>query len=84
MVDGTLSMAEGLGIKALDSNELRRKQVPHIESPKSGIPFTLNPLGPSISGDFDLQSSRIRSVHSSSPNGVGAHSPKSSKNTSPA
>ncbi|KAG5521726.1 hypothetical protein RHGRI_034073 [Rhododendron griersonianum] len=64
MADGTISMAEGLGIKALDSNELRRKQVPHMESPKSGIPFALNPLGASFSG-------------------LGAHSPKSSKNTSP-
>lgn len=84
MADGTLSMAEGLGFKAVDSNELRRKQVPHVESPKSGVPFTLNPQGLSISGDTDLQSSRTRSVQSSTPNGFGAHSPKSSKNTSPA
>ncbi|KAG5552992.1 hypothetical protein RHGRI_010976 [Rhododendron griersonianum] len=38
MADGTLSMVEGLGLKTLDSNELRRKQVPHMESPNNGIP----------------------------------------------
>ncbi|KAG5540726.1 hypothetical protein RHGRI_020833 [Rhododendron griersonianum] len=50
MADGTLSMAEGLGLKTLDSNELRRKQVPHMESPNNGIPFTLNPQRSSNSG----------------------------------
>ncbi|KAG5552984.1 hypothetical protein RHGRI_010969 [Rhododendron griersonianum] len=72
MADGTISMAEGIGIKALDSNELRRKQVPHLESPKSGIPFPLNPLGTSFSGDFELQSTRTSSDHSSTPKGLGA------------
>ncbi|KAG5540742.1 hypothetical protein RHGRI_020845 [Rhododendron griersonianum] len=81
MAEGTLSMAEGLGLKTLDSNELRRKQVPHMESPNNGIPFTLNPQRSSNSEDIDLNSNRTSSDHSSK--GLGAHSPKLSMNTSP-
>ncbi|KAG5557727.1 hypothetical protein RHGRI_007845 [Rhododendron griersonianum] len=32
MADGTISVAEGLGIKALDSNELRKKQKNLVDS----------------------------------------------------
>ncbi|KAF7136638.1 hypothetical protein RHSIM_Rhsim08G0140000 [Rhododendron simsii] len=37
MADGTLSMVGGLVLKALDSNELRQKQIPDLRNPKSSI-----------------------------------------------
>ncbi|KAI8529943.1 hypothetical protein RHMOL_Rhmol11G0015000 [Rhododendron molle] len=83
MADGTIAMAEGLGFKALDSNELRRKQITHIDCPKTSIPIPREPSGPIISGEIDLHGTDSRSAPSSSPNRFGAHSPKSSKTPNP-
>ncbi|KAI8564159.1 hypothetical protein RHMOL_Rhmol03G0160300 [Rhododendron molle] len=73
MADGTISMAEGLGSKALDSNEIRRKQKnnsdpdvrrkqrgfnPQISSPN---PFFLDSSTPSVS--IPNRSSPTNSIH---------------------
>lgn len=84
MADRKLSMVEGLGIKALDSNELRRKQDPCVVNPNSSIPYALDPPDSFLTTDVDLQTTITRSDLQSSSHGFGAHSPKSSKNPSPA
>ncbi|KAG5562102.1 hypothetical protein RHGRI_004974 [Rhododendron griersonianum] len=98
MADGTISFAEGLGSRAQGSNEIRRKQLSNLQNPKCSFhleqedpssPISVNPQiistsQPNPTEDIDLQSSRTRSVQASSPNGFGAHSPKSPKSTSPA
>ncbi|KAG5540761.1 hypothetical protein RHGRI_020861 [Rhododendron griersonianum] len=60
MADGTISLAEGLGIKALDSNELRRKQknlvgsipISQTDKPNNSIPFEFGTPQMSNSGDY--------------------------------
>ncbi|KAG5540759.1 hypothetical protein RHGRI_020859 [Rhododendron griersonianum] len=59
MADGTISVAEGLGIKALDSNELRKKQKNLIDS---GSPFHV-PLSqsenPNTSPPFEFRTPQM-------------------------
>ncbi|KAI8550596.1 hypothetical protein RHMOL_Rhmol06G0119500 [Rhododendron molle] len=62
MADGTVSMVEGLGYKAIDSNELRRKQ-------KNSIDLTISP---------QTQSMLLEKPSISSQLGFEAHNPKSS------
>ncbi|KAF7113905.1 hypothetical protein RHSIM_RhsimUnG0102100 [Rhododendron simsii] len=59
MADGTISFAEGLGFKALDSNEMRRQQKNVRSSPSNSThkPFDLcspkdSSTNPSLSTDF--------------------------------
>ncbi|KAG5540752.1 hypothetical protein RHGRI_020855 [Rhododendron griersonianum] len=64
MADGTISFAEGLGIKALDSNELRRKQknlvgsesplhtISQTDKPNNSNPFELGTPRMSNSGEY--------------------------------
>ncbi|KAG5513045.1 hypothetical protein RHGRI_038536 [Rhododendron griersonianum] len=42
MADGTISLAEGLGLKALDSNELRRRQ--QVLDPSKSPHFLPSPM----------------------------------------
>lgn len=85
MADGTICLADGLGFKALDSNELRRKhQVSENLKSQQSHPTVLD-LEASrviISGDFNLGSSLRNADPTSSPAGFGACSPKSTKNSS--
>ncbi|KAI8550685.1 hypothetical protein RHMOL_Rhmol06G0127200 [Rhododendron molle] len=82
MADGTVNMAEGLGFKAIDSNEMRRKQKnisDQISSTQSGNPISSFPceLG-------DLRSNNPSEFNRpSSSTGLGILSPTSSKNPSP-
>ncbi|KAG5540748.1 hypothetical protein RHGRI_020851 [Rhododendron griersonianum] len=104
MADGSITFDEGLGLKALDPNESRRKQRGmgdpggfEISSPKSaklsspsklmaeglgGKVIDSNEIRRKQKGIHEpispLNSTRISSVHAS-PNGFGAHSPKSAK-----
>ncbi|KAF7143233.1 hypothetical protein RHSIM_Rhsim05G0116500 [Rhododendron simsii] len=49
MADGTLSMAEGLGLKTMDSNEVRRKQRGFNPQIFTLNPFFLDSSSPSVS-----------------------------------
>ncbi|KAI8555517.1 hypothetical protein RHMOL_Rhmol05G0179200 [Rhododendron molle] len=60
MADGTISLEEGLGFKAIDSNEIRRKQR-GISDPLSPIQLNLMPSG---------------NLNRSSPTELEAHNPK--------
>lgn len=66
MADGTLSMAEGLGLKALDSNELRRKLIPNLQNLKSSIQHGLEVSSPKISGNPQIISTQSIDPTSSS------------------
>lgn len=68
MADGTISIADGLGFKAIDSNEIRRKQRSVSDSPV--CPSSHSTLQGKLSN--------------SPPQGVESLSPKSNKATSPA
>lgn len=85
MGDGTISLADGLGFKALDSNELRRRQQvldpsksPHFHPPmKEGIQQRGN------SGDSSSTINLGNTVHASYSDGSRVSSPKTSKHSSP-
>ncbi|KAG5565786.1 hypothetical protein RHGRI_001643 [Rhododendron griersonianum] len=79
MADGTVSMADGLGHKAIDSNEVRRKQRNLVDSvsplhlylqqsknPNCSIPIEMGTPPASISGDSKLGTT----LRSSSPTGT--------------
>lgn len=97
MADGTILFADGLGFKALDSNEIRRKQRTMIESladgkihsdasPNLGFepgnPNLKNPLS-NFSGEVDFGAAITSFGPLSTPRWFGAHSPKLTKNPSP-
>lgn len=95
MAEGTISMADGLGIKALDSNEVRRRQGIHLDSTQTTqihFPISSNPKS-STSGELGIPhqyftneshsgSTLQVSVPISSLNGFEAHIPKSPKKSS--
>ncbi|KAI8524484.1 hypothetical protein RHMOL_Rhmol13G0152900 [Rhododendron molle] len=59
MADGTISVMEGLGCKAIDSNEMRRKQ--------KGISDQLNPI--------QIQSLQVGNPKSTNPSEMGKTRP---------
>ncbi|KAG5531959.1 hypothetical protein RHGRI_026537 [Rhododendron griersonianum] len=97
MADGTLSMADGLGLKAIDSHELRRRhhtldpeenpqiRPPQMSNPNSPILFELDsniPVSNELHPRLHSQGTVPTSSSISTSNGFGAHSPKSAKNQS--
>lgn len=71
MADGTISMMDGLGLKAVDSNELRRKQKITVESDTPLISTQIHSIQPG-------------NLSPSTSSGIGAYSPKSTRTSSPA
>ncbi|KAG5521738.1 hypothetical protein RHGRI_034083 [Rhododendron griersonianum] len=91
MADGTISMAEGLGCKALDSNEIRRRQKNisdpngslHLQQPRSVNPNSGNPLELEFPllctfNEHTLGSSLRQAIPTTSTSGFGVYSPKES------
>ncbi|KAG5552988.1 hypothetical protein RHGRI_010972 [Rhododendron griersonianum] len=87
MADGTISIAEGLGIKALDSNEVRRKQMNLVGS---GSPLHI-PISQTDksnnSNPFEFETPRMGNSGGTVPPSCSAEfgefSPKSAKCPSP-
>ncbi|KAG5565781.1 hypothetical protein RHGRI_001639 [Rhododendron griersonianum] len=97
MADGTLSMADGLGLKAIDSHELHRRhhtlgpeenpqiRPPQMSNPNSPILFELDsniPVSNELHPRLHSQGTVPTSSSISTSNGFGAQSPKSAKNHS--
>lgn len=61
MVDGTVSMVEGLGYKAIDSNELRRKQKNSTDLTISPQIRSMIPENPSITSKLGFEAHRAKS-----------------------
>lgn len=61
MADGTVSMVEGLGYKAIDSNELRRKQKNSIDLTISPQIQTMIPKNPSITSKLGFEAHNSKS-----------------------
>lgn len=89
MADGSISMIEGLGYKALDSNEIRRKQkiipessssfqlqLPHPENPRSESSLELGNPSLSNSKEAMLRSPIQQSPSSPSSTGSGLGAPR--------
>ncbi|KAG5548904.1 hypothetical protein RHGRI_014310 [Rhododendron griersonianum] len=87
MADGTVSIADGLGLKALDSNELRRRQQISEFSHSSQSRPNLTEVGhTNMRGNSGDSRSRINlgnTVHASYSDGSRVSSPKTSKQSSP-
>lgn len=83
MADGTISLADGLGLKALDSNEVRRRQQSSdlTKFPQSQMGVEIQQM--SNSGNLNSGFTLGNEEHATSSAGFGAFSPKTSKNTSP-
>ncbi|KAG5557694.1 hypothetical protein RHGRI_007818 [Rhododendron griersonianum] len=85
MTKGTVSFADGLGLKALDSNELRRRQQISEFSHSPQFRPNLTEVGNkkmNISTDFQSESLLRNAVPTASPSGYGAFCPKTSKASS--
>ncbi|KAG5512916.1 hypothetical protein RHGRI_038666 [Rhododendron griersonianum] len=83
MAEGTVSFADGLGLKALDSNELRRRQQISEFSHSPQFRPNLTEVGNkkmNISTDFQSEFMLRNAVPTASPSGYGAFSPKTLKN----
>lgn len=86
MADGSISMADGLGLKAIDSNEVRRRQQLSGISKSPQFYLTQAEVETQMmnkSSEFKSGSTLEKAVHATSPAGFGAFSPKSAKNPSP-
>lgn len=82
MADGTVAFVDGLGLKALDSNEVRRRQI--SELPKSPQFRSILAEGETQKMNISGAVNQLRvAVPSSSPTAYGEFSPSSSKRASP-
>ncbi|KAG5553260.1 hypothetical protein RHGRI_011203 [Rhododendron griersonianum] len=86
MADGTISIADGLGLKALDSNEVRRKQQISDLSKSSQVRSTQMEMEiqkVNISGNFNSVPILGNVNQATTSTGFGSFSPKTAKNLSP-
>ncbi|KAG5557629.1 hypothetical protein RHGRI_007773 [Rhododendron griersonianum] len=86
MADGTISIADGLGLKVLDSNEVRRKQQISDPSKSSQVRSTQMEMEiqkVNISGDFNLVPIIGNANQATTSTGFGSFSPKTAKSPSP-
>ncbi|KAG5540737.1 hypothetical protein RHGRI_020840 [Rhododendron griersonianum] len=86
MANGTISLAEGLGLKALDSNELRRRQ--QVLDPSNSPHFLPSPMKVETQqgdnpGDSSSGFKIGNDVHASYSGGFEVSNPKSAKLSSP-